>query len=109
MMVPGRDRPKEKAYVIRLATQADAAAVNMLSRGAGLSDGEEELSVLESLDDEHTWIVLEAQEGVVIGAALRTRIAFRSRLEPLLPGGLQALARRGQGISPHRMGGGEPP
>ena len=69
MMVPGRDRPKEKAYVIRLATQADAAAVNMLSRGAGLSDGEEELSVLESLDDEHTWIVLEAQEGVVIGAA----------------------------------------
>lgn len=39
-MVPGRDRPKEKVYVIRLATQADAAAVNMLSRAAGLIDGE---------------------------------------------------------------------
>ena len=54
---------------IRLATQADAPVVNAISLETGLSDGDEDLSLLEPMDDDHTWIVLEHASGAVIGAA----------------------------------------
>ena len=58
-----------KQHNIRLATQADAIAVNNISREAGLSDGEEDHSKLEPMDDQHTWIVLEDDTGKIAGAA----------------------------------------
>ena len=58
-----------KQHNIRLATQADAVAVNNISREAGLSDGEEDHSKLEPMDDQHTWIVLEDDAGKIAGAA----------------------------------------
>ena len=57
------------AHKLRLATQADAAAVHALSDEAGLSDGSDDRSVLAPMDDEHTWIVLEDDAGAVAGAA----------------------------------------
>ena len=56
-------------YAIRLATQADAAAVHALSDEAGLSDGSDDSSVLAPMDDENTWIVLEDDASAVVGAA----------------------------------------
>ena len=54
--------------MIRLATQPDARAVHALSRAAGLSEDAADESVLEPLDDEHTWVVLEAASAVVAAA-----------------------------------------
>ena len=56
-------------YKIRLATQADAIAVNNISRETGLSGGEGDNSKLEPMDDQHTWIVLENDAGKIAGAA----------------------------------------
>ena len=54
---------------IRLATQADAFAVNNLSEETGLSDGSEDNSKLEPMNDQQVWIVLEDDTGKIIGAA----------------------------------------
>ena len=56
-------------YKIRLATQADAIAVNNISRETGLSGGEGDNSKLEPMDDQHTWIVLQDDSGMIVGAA----------------------------------------
>ena len=56
-------------HKIRLATQADAIAVNNISRETGLSGGEGDNSKLEPMDDQHTWIVLENDAGKIAGAA----------------------------------------
>ena len=62
----------KNTHTIRLATQSDAVAVNNVSKEAGLSessDGEENVSVLEPMDNDHTWIVLEDNLSTIVGAA----------------------------------------
>lgn len=54
---------------IRLATQADAIAVNRIAQETGLSDGTEDQTVLVPMDHDHTWIVLEDPMGAIIGGA----------------------------------------
>ena len=56
-------------HTIRPATQQDAVVVHALSVETGLSDDDENASVLEPFDDDHTWIVLEDGANTVIGAA----------------------------------------
>ena len=56
-------------HAIRLATPADEAAVRAISVETGLSDDGEAGSILEPMDQDHTWIVLEGSVGDVIGAA----------------------------------------
>ena len=56
-------------YTIRLATQADALAVNNLSDQTGLSDGSENHAKLEPMNDLHTWIVAEDNSSQIVGAA----------------------------------------
>lgn len=58
----------DTSHTIRLATQQDAVVVHALSFETGLSD-DEDASVLEPFDDDHTWIVLEDEANTVIGAA----------------------------------------
>ncbi len=58
-----------RTRAIRLATQADVAAVRAISDETGLSDDSQAGSMLELMDKDHTWIVLESQTGDVIGAA----------------------------------------
>lgn len=53
---------------IRLATKADAEAVSTILIETGLTE-EGDGSALEPMDENHTWIVLEDECGVVIGAA----------------------------------------
>lgn len=66
-----------KQHKIRLATQADAIAVNSISRETGLSNGEASSEAdggadnteLEPMDHQHTWIVLEDNSNTIVGAA----------------------------------------
>ena len=57
-----------RTHTIRLATQADVSAVRAISDETGLSDPDDG-AMLEPFDDDHTWIVLEDDSGVVVGAA----------------------------------------
>ncbi len=54
---------------IRLANHGDIAALNVLSLDTGLSDGLDDGWVLTPQDDDHTWLVLESDRGVVLGGA----------------------------------------
>ena len=56
-------------HTIRSATQHDAVFVHALSAETGLSDNDDNASLLEPFDDDHTWIVLEDEVNTVIGAA----------------------------------------
>ena len=56
-------------HTIRSATQQDAVYVHALSAETGLSDNDEDASLLKPFDDDHTWIVLEDEANTVIGAA----------------------------------------
>ena len=62
-------RPVKAGNTIRLATQADAAAVHQISIETGLNDGDDDPTALEPMDGEHTWIVLETGANEIIGAA----------------------------------------
>lgn len=54
---------------IRLANRGDVAALNALSLDTGLSDGPDDGWVLTPQDDDHTWLVLESDQEVVVGGA----------------------------------------
>lgn len=56
-------------HAIRLATKADEAAVKAISDETGLSDDGAGDAILEPMDKDNIWIVLESPTGDVIGAA----------------------------------------
>ena len=56
-------------HTIRRATQQDAVVVHAISVETGLPDNDDNASLLEPFDDDHTWIVLEDEVNTVIGAA----------------------------------------